>query len=259
MNIDDTFWLYKPSILFETSKLNLFFPTQDMTDIERLNSVLRFAIYLTLIIYIFKRDYRIIYLILFTGTLTIFINYYSKIGSEKLNRVNNIFDKFEFKNGNLYFKKKETIKNTENNMLDYKNSTLKCTQPTNNNPFMNRSTFDTEYPDSSSCKYSSTEKDYTNWKNISDSTNQNETISDIIEDKFNLNLYKDVDDIFNRKNSQRQYYTVPVSTLPNKQTDFANWLYNVPKTCKENNGMQCNSNNANIVNAGLENLQLRYK
>ena len=50
-------------------------------------------------------------------------------------------------------------------------------------------------------------------------------------------------DVFGRSNSQRQYYTVPVTTIPNKQKNLANWLYNTPKTCKESNGLQCVGNN----------------
>ena len=52
-------------------------------------------------------------------------------------------------------------------------------------------------------------------------------------------------DVFGRKNSQRQYYTVPVTTIPSKQKELANWLYKTPPTCKENNGFQCVGNNTN--------------
>ena len=34
-------------------------------------------------------------------------------------------------------------------------------------------------------------------------------------------------------NSQRQFYTMPNTTIPNAQDDFAKWLYANPKTCKE--------------------------
>jgi hypothetical protein len=46
---------------------------------------------------------------------------------------------------------------------------------------------------------------------------------------FETGLYRDFDDVFNRKNSQRQFYTVP----HNDQTKLAKWLYSTPKTCKE--------------------------
>jgi hypothetical protein len=50
---------------------------------------------------------------------------------------------------------------------------------------------------------------------------------------FNKNLFKDVDDVFNRNSNQRQFYTMPSTTIPNDQTGFAKWLYNMPPTCKE--------------------------
>ena len=69
----------------------------------------------------------------------------------------------------------------------------------------------------------------------------NPEIKEEIEDNFEKGLV-DID-VFGRKNSQRQYYTVPVTTIPNKQTELANWLYKTPSTCKEENGFQCVGNN----------------
>ena len=54
-----------------------------------------------------------------------------------------------------------------------------------------------------------------------------------VNDKFNFNLYKDVGDMYDRNNSQREFYTMPVTEAVNKQTEFANWLYNTGPTCKE--------------------------
>ena len=54
-----------------------------------------------------------------------------------------------------------------------------------------------------------------------------------IDSSFNNNLYKDVNDVFGKMNSQRQFYTMPSTTIPNAQDDFAKWLYLNPKTCKE--------------------------
>ena len=50
---------------------------------------------------------------------------------------------------------------------------------------------------------------------------------------FEENLYKDVSDVFASQASDRQYYTVPVTTVPNDQTGFARWLYDNGPTCKE--------------------------
>ena len=55
----------------------------------------------------------------------------------------------------------------------------------------------------------------------------------LIDNNFDNNLYKDIDDIFGKMNSQRQFYTMPSTTIPNDQESFAKWLYLSPKTCKE--------------------------
>lgn len=66
-----------------------------------------------------------------------------------------------------------------------------------------------------------------------------------IEEKFNYNLYKDMSDIFNKNNSQRQFYTNPITTIPNDQHSFANWLYNNGPTCKEKFYKKCEYLNYN--------------
>ena len=52
-------------------------------------------------------------------------------------------------------------------------------------------------------------------------------------------LYRDVQDVFSKNNSQRQFYTVPGNRIPHDQSSFAHWLYGTPQTCKEGNGVAC--------------------
>ena len=84
-----------------------------------------------------------------------------------------------------------------------------------------------------------------------DYKDDNEKIMDLLEDKKLQNrikkaldhkLYRDESDIFDNQHSQRTFYTMPVTTIPNKQKDFANFLYQTPKTCKEGNGARCFGN-----------------
>jgi hypothetical protein len=58
---------------------------------------------------------------------------------------------------------------------------------------------------------------------------------------FNNDLYRNTDDIFNKENSQREFYTMPVNSIINDQTKFAEWCYKTPPTCREGNGIQCAS------------------
>ena len=47
-----------------------------------------------------------------------------------------------------------------------------------------------------------------------------------IENNFDNNLYKDIGDIYGKNSSQRQFYTMPNTQIPNDRKQFANWLYN---------------------------------
>ena len=103
----------------------------------------------------------------------------------------------------------------------------KCVEPTKDNPFMNVLLTDYEENPNRAEACSTYNSPKTEKKMMSE---------------FDYNLYKDVSNIFNRNNSQRQFYTNPATSIPNRQGDFANWLYNRPKTCKEGSGNQCIAN-----------------
>lgn len=98
-----------------------------------------------------------------------------------------------------------------------------CTKPTIDNPFMN-----------------ATMKDYLNIRDSKivdrpaacDTSTVN--VKEEIDKNFNNNLYRDVNDVFGKMNSQRQFYTMPWTTIPNDRETFQNWLYKSPSTCKEN-------------------------
>lgn len=53
-----------------------------------------------------------------------------------------------------------------------------------------------------------------------------------MERSFKLNLFSDRNDVYGRRNSQRQFYTVPTMDVG---TTFATWLYATEPTCKEKN------------------------
>lgn len=59
-------------------------------------------------------------------------------------------------------------------------------------------------------------------------------ISNEKQNLYNSSIYRNLSDVWERENSQRMFYTTPIQTIPNNQTDFANWLYKTGPTCKEN-------------------------
>ena len=57
-----------------------------------------------------------------------------------------------------------------------------------------------------------------------------------LDDFFHTQFVNDPTDVFNRSQSQREFYTMPVTSVPNDQDSYQNWLYRIPgKTCKEGN------------------------
>jgi hypothetical protein len=88
--------------------------------------------------------------------------------------------------------------------------------PTNDNPFMN-------FNHITSDRYTKP----------APTLHSSPKVQEDIHSKFNNNLYRDVSDMYNKNNSQREFYTMPVTEAVNNQKEFANWLYNTGPTCKE--------------------------
>ena len=98
----------------------------------------------------------------------------------------------------------------------YKKNT--CRKPTVENPFAN-------------IVFS----DYTDSQNLAEPCNVDDSdVQAQMQNLYNSSIYRNLDDVWERENSQRIFYTMPIQTVPNSQTDFANWLYKTGPTCHEN-------------------------
>ena len=57
---------------------------------------------------------------------------------------------------------------------------------------------------------------------------------------FRVQWSSDPTDVFGKSQDQRMFVTQPVTTIPNDQGSYQNWLYKIPgKTCKEGNPAAC--------------------
>ena len=181
-------WFTDLSGLITKDNFLQFFPTSDMSYVEQINSIVRFTIYLTLILVLFKNNYKVFYILVIV--LLISFAMYS-----------------------VETKKRETRKEayTKKNLARSKSNGSACRKPTSNNPFMNRNilTDDPNY-DYPAC-------------NI-----ENEAIKEDVSSKFNQKLYRSVGDIFENNASDRQFYTMPSTGIVNDQKGFAEWLYKRP-------------------------------
>jgi hypothetical protein len=77
--------------------------------------------------------------------------------------------------------------------------------------------------------------DYLDSSNLAEPCNiDDEDVQNNMQNLYNSSIYRNLEDVWERENSQRMFYTVPIQTVPNSQTDFANWLYKTGPTCHEN-------------------------
>ena len=69
-NQGDKIYIKDFSILFETNRLLDFIPTDKMTYNEKINAIMRFAIYITFILCLLKANYVYLYILLVAAALT---------------------------------------------------------------------------------------------------------------------------------------------------------------------------------------------
>jgi hypothetical protein len=62
-----------------------------------------------------------------------------------------------------------------------------------------------------------------------------------LDNYFQTMFASDPTDVFQRNQGQRQFVTMPVTTIPNDQKAFQEWLFLTPgQSCKEGNQAACN-------------------
>lgn len=196
----DTIWYRDLGHFFSINELPKFIPTKDMTFTQQLNAIMRFSIYFSILLFVVNRNLLVFYIVLFVALLTMFL--------------------YE-----LYHKNKEHQKQLYEKLSMYydKRNKKLCVKPSPENPFMNVLM-----------------NEYNEFPNRPEACNlSNSRVKKEAEKFFENNLYKDVDDIWSRKTSSRNWHTVPVTTIPNDRETFTKWLYDIKPTCKEGNGNQC--------------------
>ena len=61
-----------------------------------------------------------------------------------------------------------------------------------------------------------------------------------LDDFFKTEFSRDPTDVFGRSQSQREFITMPSTSIPNDVDSYQNWLYKIPgKTCKEGGREAC--------------------
>jgi hypothetical protein len=202
-------WTENVSILYERKFIFEVVPMKHFDLNRKLNSLLRLSIFYAIIVYLFNKNTKSLMIPIGVGIFTFIIS-----KNLKANTINENIVKLQNDEINESFLMEEISGG--------------CRIPEKDNPFMNPTIYNDNNSKKPCLSYN------------------NKGIQRDIEGKFNEDLYRDVNDIFGKNNSQRQFYTVPGKTNPNDLESYKNWLYATPETCKEGNGLQCAANQIGV-------------
>ena len=176
-----------------------FVPTNSMNIIEKLNAITRFSIYFGLLLTISTGEYLALYITIAGFALTLLI--YHNHPKISADNNNRLVGGGDF----------GPIPNNQK------------TQPTRDNPYMN--VLMNEYTE--------------NPHRPPADEHDDPEVQKSIENYFQSNLYRDVDDVWGRNNSQRQFYTMPSTTIPNDRDSFMKWAFKTPYVCKDGDKLAC--------------------
>lgn len=189
----DIFWIKDPTILFREKNYLNFFPKKDMTKTQKLNTMTVYSIYLFILLLLFADNSIWFYIPVIIIIICICMNYINDKETNEL--VNNNIHEIEDEN----IHKKEV-----------------CQKPTKENPYMNVVVSDY----------------YNNPDRPVACDVENKEIKEEMKSEYYQDLYRNVSDLYEKDNSERQFYTMPNTTIPNNQKQFAEWLFKTKETCK---------------------------
>lgn len=221
------FWTKDPTVLFNAEHINKLLPQSNMTTEEKLNSITRLVIILTILGYLITQTIKIVVTGLITVGVIIFL-YSIKDNTQK--------QKIKKLDGS------ESIKENFSNMKIY--DTIKSqnlyTTPSENNPVMN--VLLTDIADNP--MRSGAAPSYQNAvENDINNKAQKFISSEFNDPNIDEKLFRDLGDAFDFDRSMRNFYATPNTKIPNDQGSFAEFCYGSMISCKENNGLACIKDN----------------
>lgn len=208
----DSFWFFQPSILIDSDRIIEFFPNKNYSNDENLNALVRLSLYISIIFIIYKKDINWISIFIFSLLLSYYVHINTKTIRENFEE-NIVASDFPVNS--------EINSTTDISQLPKQKN---CSKPDLENPFMNLTMNDLLNTDSSGKI-----KDKAIACDINDPI-----IKKSIDSNFKNNLFRDINDVFGKYNSQRQFFTMPwTDIIPDAEGNFKNWLYKQPLTCHE--------------------------
>jgi len=218
------FWLENPTVL--VTNFDKFIPTRKMNTIQQMNAITLFCIYSLFILQLvgLLNNFGATVLIgIIVILIIIYFNKYKKFvdtPEEHFKIESGYYDSDNVLKIGKFYSENNRNKDLDKTVYDKSIENQKILniprEPTVDNPFMNPilNDFNTEnapFP-----------------VNTDD-----EVIKEQINLTYNKDLFRDLSDLYDSKNVERQFYTIPGGAIPNDQQKFAEWCYKTNKTCKE--------------------------
>lgn len=201
--MSDAVWYQDIRVLFGPRWYE-FWPTVDQTFSERINSMTRAVLYATILMYVVRRNPIHVLIGLAIVGILAFIHHGRGGDVETFYDSGSGLDDVIF--SDFTAPEKPGVPQPNKG----------CIRPTTNNPFGNVLLTDiTDNPGrSAACPYNDIEKE--------------------VKEKFNERLYRNVNDVYEKANSQRQFYTMPVTSIPNDVETYREFVFGIKKNCKTN-------------------------
>lgn len=222
MNMSNTFWLNDPTILMNKKHISNIWPQKLNTLYENLNAMTRLVILLTITCYIVTHS-KSCFLLGGLCTLVIIGIYYYKKDNVKESFVKHIKDEIINKN--------HTTPDEKNPMMNILTNEV-SENPTRKDALMS-------YKPMVEKDINEKTKDFITKSFSNDIKERNE-----VKDK----LFNDLGDSMTFDKSMRNFYTTPITTVPNEQKSFAKFLYGDMISCKEGHETACARNNPRYTN-----------
>jgi len=211
--MDNNIWFSNINILFNKDNLFNIVPSSDTSNGEKINSITRFSLYLSILLYLVSGNYLYFYIFLITIVVTYLIYIFNR--TEQFNDDDDDDDNDANDDNDDNANDANDANANDDNSINENNTNkvIDCRKPTLNNPLMNPLIGDNPYKIKQACNV------------------ENNTILENVDKRFCNKLYQTTSNIFSNRNNQRQFYSMPNTKNTPDKTAFANWLYKTPVSC----------------------------
>lgn len=192
--MEEPFWGENIQVLLDRKKIQEFIPKKGMSENQIYNSIVRFTIYLSVILVVLNNNLN--YLGIFILGL-LFTYLHKHYVNEQI----------------TIMESNTTLGDVSREDFELELENENCRKPTKDNPFMNRLPTDNLSDSRPSCP-------------ITQNTKQK------IDSLFNEDREAQMEHIYNPLINQRAFHTMPTTTATYDQKSYRDWLYKSEEQCK---------------------------